>query len=149
MFSELANIEFTRSENSNWCLLLPDSNLFLKFQNNFTAEFWATFSYGLLLQRFFWNSSGIFLISINADTRNFSNKYQHIFLLDAIFFEQWGRFKRKFSKRYIYHQRNRNIWYYCRVISVAKFLSHRAKNEKVMTKTSSQLNAPLLMTERP
>ena len=32
------------------------------------------------------------------------------------------------------------------MISVAKFLSHRAKNEKVMTKTSSQLNAPLLLT---
>ena len=29
----------------------------------------------------------------------------------------------------------------------AKFLSHRVKNEKVMTKTSSQLNAPVLMTE--
>ena len=54
----------------------------------FTAEFWATFSYGLLLQRFFWNSSGIFIISIKADTRNFSKKYQQNFLLDAIFFEQ-------------------------------------------------------------
>ena len=29
-FSELANIEFTCPENSNWWLLLPDSNLFLK-----------------------------------------------------------------------------------------------------------------------
>ena len=44
LFSELANNEFTCPENSNWCLLLPDSNLFFKFQNNFTAEFWATFS---------------------------------------------------------------------------------------------------------
>ena len=88
LFSELANTEFTCPENSNWWLLLPDSNLFLKFQNNFTAEFWATFSYGLLLQRFFWNSSGIFIISIKADTRNFSKKYQQNFLLDAIFFEQ-------------------------------------------------------------
>ena len=88
LFSELANIEFTCPVNSNWWLLLPDSNLFLKLQNNFTAEFWAAFSYGLLLQRFFWNSSGIFIISIKADTRNFSKKYQPIFLLDAIFFEQ-------------------------------------------------------------
>ena len=88
LFSELANVEFTCPENSNWWLLLPDSNLFLKFQNIFTAEFWATFSYGLLLQRFFWNSSGIFIISIKADTRNFSKKYQQNFLLDAIFFEQ-------------------------------------------------------------
>ena len=79
LFSELANIEFTCTENSNWCLLLPDSNLFLKFQNNFTAEFWATFRRGLLLLRFFWNSSGIFIISIKADTRNFSKKYQKIF----------------------------------------------------------------------
>ena len=39
LFSELANIEFTCPENGNWCLLLPDSNLFLKFQNNFTPEF--------------------------------------------------------------------------------------------------------------
>ena len=39
LFSELAIVEFTCPENSNWCLLLPDSNLFLKFQNNFTAEF--------------------------------------------------------------------------------------------------------------
>ena len=39
LFYELANIEFTCLETSNWYLLLPDSNLFLKFQNNFTAEF--------------------------------------------------------------------------------------------------------------
>ena len=39
LFQELENIEFTCPENSNWCLLLPDSNLFLKFQNNFTAKF--------------------------------------------------------------------------------------------------------------
>ena len=77
----------------NWWLLLPDSNLFSKFQNNFTAEFWATFSYGLLLQRFFWNSSGIFIMSIKAYTGNFSKKYQQNFLLDAIFFEQKGPFK--------------------------------------------------------
>ena len=89
LLSELANTEFTSPENSNWWLLLPDSNLFLKI----TPEFWATFSYGLLLQRFFWNSSGIFIISIKADTRNFSKKYQQIFLLDAIFFEQKGPLK--------------------------------------------------------
>ena len=39
LFSELANVEFTCLKNSNWWLLLPGSNLFLKFQNNFTAEF--------------------------------------------------------------------------------------------------------------
>ena len=39
LLSELANIKLTCPENSNWWLLLPDSNLFLKFQNNFTAEF--------------------------------------------------------------------------------------------------------------
>ena len=31
LFSELANIEFTCPENSNWWLLLPGSNLFLIF----------------------------------------------------------------------------------------------------------------------
>ena len=39
LFSELANTEFTCPENSNWCLFLPDSNIFLKFQKNFTAKF--------------------------------------------------------------------------------------------------------------
>ena len=94
LFSELANIEFTCPENSNWWLLLPDSNLFLKFQNNFTAEFWATFSYWLLLQRFFWNFFGTFIMSMKADTKNFNKKYQPNFLPDAIFFEHQGPFKR-------------------------------------------------------
>ena len=31
----------------------------------------------------------------------------------------------------------------------AKFLSHRVKNENVMTENLSQLNAPVLMTEPP
>ena len=31
---------------------------------------------------------GFFIITIKADTRNFSKKYRQIFLLDAIFFEQ-------------------------------------------------------------
>ena len=62
LFSELANTEFTCPENSNWWLFVPDSNLFSKFQNNFTARFWATFSYGLLLQRFFWNISPAYLL---------------------------------------------------------------------------------------
>ena len=92
LFSKLANIEFTCPENSNWWLLLPDSNLFLKFQSNFTAEFWATFSYGLLLQRFFWNSSGIFIISIKADTRNFSKKYQQFFFTRCDFLWTVGSF---------------------------------------------------------
>ena len=39
LLEELANVEFTCPKNSNWWLLLADSNLFLKFQNNFTAEF--------------------------------------------------------------------------------------------------------------
>ena len=94
LFSFLANTEFTCPENSNWWLLLPDSNLFLKFQNNFTAEFWATFSYWLLLQRFFWNFFGTFIMSMKADTKNFNKKYQQNFLLDAIFFEHQGPFKR-------------------------------------------------------
>ena len=39
LFSKLANIEFTCPKNLNCLLLLPDSNLFLQFQNNLTAEF--------------------------------------------------------------------------------------------------------------
>ena len=37
LIAELANIEFTCPENSNWWLLLPDSNLFLKFQKQFSS----------------------------------------------------------------------------------------------------------------
>ena len=75
-------------------LAILGSNLLLKFHNNFAAEFRPT-----LFQRFFWNFSSIFIISIKADTRNFSQKYQQFSLLEAIFFEQWGPFKRyKFPK---------------------------------------------------
>ena len=35
LFSELANIEFTCPENSNWCFLLPDSNLFFEIPKQF------------------------------------------------------------------------------------------------------------------
>ena len=37
-------------------------------------------------------------------------------------------------------------WY---LLFFAEFLSHRVENEKVMTKTSSQLKAPVLITEPP
>ena len=36
----------------------------------------------------------IYIISIKADTRNFSKKYQQNLLIDAIFFEQLGPFRR-------------------------------------------------------
>ena len=39
LFSFLANTQFTCPKNSNGWLLVNDSNLFLKFQNSFTAEF--------------------------------------------------------------------------------------------------------------
>ena len=42
-------------------------------------------------------------MSIKADTRNVSKKYQQIFLLDAIFFVSANLAK------YIYHQWNQNI----------------------------------------
>ena len=61
----------------------------VKFQINFTAEFRTNSSYGLLLQRFLWSFSGIFIISVKADTRKFQSKLSAIFfLLDAIFFKQ-------------------------------------------------------------
>ena len=37
-------------------------------------------------------------------------------------------------------------WY---LLFFAKFLSHRVKNKKVTTETSSELNAPVLITEPP
>ena len=52
---------------------------FLKFQNNCTAEFKTNSGYGLLLQQFLWTFSGIFIISVKADTRNFSQNYQQFF----------------------------------------------------------------------
>ena len=62
---------------------------FVKFQINFTAEFRTNSSYGLLLQRFLWSFSGIFIISVKADTRKFQSKLSaFFFLLDAIFFKQ-------------------------------------------------------------
>ena len=107
-----------------------NSNLFLKFQNSFTAEFWAIFSYGLLLQRFFGNLSGIFIMSMKADTRNFSKKYQQNLLLDAIFFEHYGPFKRLFLKKYLPSEigifRTIAKLY---LLFFAKFRSHRSKNE--------------------
>ena len=93
----------------------------MKFQNNFTAEFWATFSWRLLLQRFFWNSSGVFIISVKLLIS------QEIFTVNEI------ELFRTIAE-----------WY---LLFFTKFYSHRVKNEKVMTKTSSQLNAPVLMTE--
>ena len=141
LLSELANIEFTSPENSNWWLaLLPDSNLFLKFQNNFTPEFWTTFSYRLLLQRFFWNSSGMLIISIKVDTGNFSKKYQQLFLLDAIFFKQKGP----------HHQWNRNISYYCRMISAVlckvsqpSRWKRKSSDENFVTAKSARINYEL------
>ena len=56
LFYELTNIEFTCPENSNWCLLLPDSNFCLKFPNNFTAKFWATFNYSGILDKKIWHN---------------------------------------------------------------------------------------------
>ena len=77
-------------------LAISGSNLLLIFHNNLTAEFWPTFSYGLLLQRFFWKFCKVFVISIKADTRNYSKKYQQFSLLEAISFEQWVPFMRQF-----------------------------------------------------
>ena len=64
----------------------------LQFNKMCVAGVWAKtakryFVNGFLLQRFFWNFSCIFIMSSNADTRNFSKKYQQNFVLDAIFFE--------------------------------------------------------------
>ena len=64
-------------------LAISGSNLLLIFHNNVTAEFWPTFSYRVLLQRFFWNFRSIFIIS-KADTRNCSTKYQRFSLNSGV-----------------------------------------------------------------
>ena len=138
LFSELANIEFTCPENSNWWLLLPDSNLFLKFQNNFTAEFWATFSYGLLPRGFFWNFSGIFIISIKADTRNFGKKYQQNFLLTRFSLSSRFLSSANFSRN-IFHHWNQNISYYCRMISFV-LCKRKSYDAKFVTAKCSSTN---------
>ena len=53
LFSQLANIAFylSRKIRTGGSLYLIVIYFNLKFRNNFKAEFWATFSYGLLLQR--------------------------------------------------------------------------------------------------
>ena len=56
-------------------------------------------------------------MSTKADTRNFSEKYQQIFLLDLIFFEQ-----NIFTINEIKVFRTIARWY---LLFFAKFLSHR------------------------
>ena len=89
-------------------------------------------------------------MSIKADTRNFSTKYQQIFLVDAIFFEQKGPFKPKFSNIFTINEirifRSIVEWY---MLFFTKFRSHRGKNQKVMTENLSQQNALVLITEPP
>ena len=53
--------------------------VFLKLQNNFTAKLNTNVSYGLLFQQFLGTFSDIFIISVKADTRNFSQNYQQFF----------------------------------------------------------------------
>ena len=90
-------------------------------------------------------------MSIKADTRNFSKKCQQIFLLDAMFFEQKGPFKPQFSKIYLPSMKSEYFVLLPNDIccSLHSFSAIALKNEKVMTKTSSQLNAPVLITEPP
>ena len=97
--------------NSNWWLLLRDSNLFLRFQNNFTAEFWATFSYRLLLRRFFWDFSGI-IYYINKRKNISKFFYQTQFSLNSRVL-----LSANFSIN-INHQWNRHISHYYRMTSV-------------------------------
>ena len=54
LFEELANTEITCTENLSCWLVLPQSNLFLKFQNNPTSEFWTTSASPVSL-KFIWH----------------------------------------------------------------------------------------------
>ena len=85
--SFLANTQFTCPKNWNWWVLPHDSNLFLKFQNNFKLNFERLLVTDICSNDFSEIFSGIFTMSMKADTRNFSKKYQQNFSLDAIFFE--------------------------------------------------------------
>ena len=118
-------------------LPVSGSNLLLKFHNNFTAEFWPPFSYGLLLQRFV-----AYLYITEDNTRNFSQKYQQFSLLEAILFEQWGPFKRQFSQKIFSINEIKLFpivaeWY---LLFFAKFLSHRVENKKSVIAQCSCIN---------
>ena len=102
---------------------------FLKFQNNFTCEFWTDFSYGLLLQQFLRNFSGILVISIRANTRICSQKYKKFMFCYCMRFCLNIRV-------YLSATFAKNIsiiaeWY---LLFFAKFSSHPFQNETVMTK---------------
>lgn len=64
LFQELPNIEIRTGA---WLVLLQ-SNSFSKFQHNSQLNFERLSSCGLLHQRFLRNLSGMFIISIKADT---------------------------------------------------------------------------------
>ena len=70
----------------------PKKSCAIYFPKYWIPEFWATFSYGLLLQRFFWNSSGIFIMLIKADTGNFCKKLQQLFFTRRDFLWTEGSF---------------------------------------------------------
>ena len=123
---------YSASETKDYVLKnIPIDNRILVF----TAEFWTNFSYGVGLQQLLRNFSGIyFIISRKADTNISSQKCQQYFLRDAILF--------KLSRVYLSANFAKNVsfiaqWY---LFFSAKFRSHRIKNKKGMTKTSSTGN---------
>ena len=146
-FNVDCDLLLNRPENSNWWLLLPDSYLFLKFQNNLTAEFWATLSYELLLQRFFWNFFGILIMSMKADTRNCNKKYRQNFFYYTRFSLNTRVLLNVNFSRNIYRQWNRNISYYCRMMSVIlckvsqpSLLKRKSYDGKFFTAKCSNIN---------
>ena len=95
----------------------PDSNLFLKFQNNFTAEFWVTFSYWLLLQRFSEIPLEYLLYQLKPLPENSVKNIRKIFYYTRFSFNIRVLLSAYFSRN-IYHQWNQNIPYYFPMISV-------------------------------
>lgn len=94
-FCERLSRKFELVERSTW-----EQFVFLQFQKNFSAEFKTNISYSLLLQWFLWTFSGIYIISVKANTTNFSQNYQQFFfLLDSIFFKQYGLLMRECTKK--------------------------------------------------
>ena len=117
LFSELANIEFTCPENWNWCLLLPASNLFwnskiisqLNFERLLVTDFCSNDFFEISPAYLLYQLKPIPEISVKNISKIF---YQTRFSLNSRVLLSAS------CSRNIYHQWNRNIPYYCWMISV-------------------------------
>ena len=123
--------------------------VFLKLQNNFTTTLKTNVSYGLLLQQFLGTFSDIFIISVKADTRNFSQNYQQFFTRRH-FLWTVGSTQARISTKYLPAMKSKHFMLLLINISFSsQRRSHCVKNENIMMKSSSLLKASLLTMEPP